>query len=206
MAHSKERLEETAEINASIYALKECIRQHGKQEIPSHLFRQSTLTKLLADSFQKPKGGSTGKRGTSGANAGTSALDQDSRLVGVIVTVSPNVTDVEHSLTTLRAGFGMKNPKNSQTHSVKQVNLKQFLGEKELRFIAVNRWTAGQVEEWVGSFNTQVKFPGGTTGTMLSRFPLARFEQTFGKKLGAKMFASVKAENETPTIFSYEVE
>ncbi|CAD7944488.1 unnamed protein product [Amoebophrya sp. A25] len=53
--HCKQRQDETADINASLYSLKEIIRHRSAkptEPIPTHLFRQSTLTKILAESFQ----------------------------------------------------------------------------------------------------------------------------------------------------------
>merc|ERR1740123_2719198 len=52
MFRSKERQQEGAEINASLHALKECIRYLTTQhKVPSHAYRASSLTKVLADAF-----------------------------------------------------------------------------------------------------------------------------------------------------------
>merc|ERR1719181_89413 len=82
MWHDAERRREGAEINQSLHALKECMRhwvlvQDGKT---SHIpFRESALTRVLADSFMR-----------------------SDTLITVVGTVSPSCTDTEHTLTTLK--------------------------------------------------------------------------------------------------------
>merc|ERR1719158_2752359 len=84
MYHTKERQAEGAHINASLHALKECIRLRAeKGVVPIHEYRRSALTKLLAEAFSV-----------------------QGKLL-VICTVSPCATDTEHSLTTLRTGFAL---------------------------------------------------------------------------------------------------
>ena len=82
--HCPKRRAEGAEINASLHALKQCIRLHaerqrcgGKGHVP---FRESVLTRLLAESFEAP----------------------DARMA-VLGCVAPAATDVEHSVGTMRA-------------------------------------------------------------------------------------------------------
>lgn len=83
MYHGKERRKETSHINASLMALKECIRAkalaNSPSEISSHIFRKSKLTMALKNSFVLP-----------------------SAKTIVIATVSPASKDTEHSLNTLR--------------------------------------------------------------------------------------------------------
>uniref|UniRef100_A0A7S1IFC2 Kinesin motor domain-containing protein n=1 Tax=Eutreptiella gymnastica TaxID=73025 RepID=A0A7S1IFC2_9EUGL len=76
--HTAQRRKEGAEINSSIYALKECMRAmaSGATHIP---FRNHLLTRALKDNFTTP-----------GAQ------------VAVIATCSPTATDTEHSIGTLR--------------------------------------------------------------------------------------------------------
>lgn len=81
--HSQERQSESTEINASLYALKECIRirsQNSKTKKHVHVpYRSSNLTRILRESLECPY----------------------SRL-HVIATVSPNATDTEHTIHTLK--------------------------------------------------------------------------------------------------------
>ena len=80
--HSVERQKESNEINASLYALKECIRarvgvKKGKRmHIP---YRSSLLTRVLRESFEDE----------------TAALS-------IIATTAPTATDTEHSCETLK--------------------------------------------------------------------------------------------------------
>jgi kinesin family member 2/24 len=82
MYHSKDRQVESNEINASLYALKECIRAraavsaHAKSAVVP--YRSSTLTSVLRPHLES--GGP----------------------LAVVATVSPNATDTEHTLGTLR--------------------------------------------------------------------------------------------------------
>merc|ERR1711957_401758 len=69
MYHSSERQKETAEINASLWALKECVRARVNKlkRIP---FRSSSLTRILKESFER-----------------------DGARLCVIACVAPNATD-----------------------------------------------------------------------------------------------------------------
>ena len=81
MYHSAERRKEGAEINASLHALKECIRYRaaGGAKAGHHVpFRNSNLTRVLMESFVR-----------------------EDALLSVISTVSPNPTDTEHSVRTV---------------------------------------------------------------------------------------------------------
>lgn len=85
MYHDASQRKEGAEINASLWALKECARalnmikrSNGRQHV--HVpYRSSTLTKVLQESFAR----------------------RDAKL-HVVGTVSPSASDTEHSLETLK--------------------------------------------------------------------------------------------------------
>ena len=79
MYHSAERRKEGAAINASLMALKECIRSRANGEVNNSVFRNSKLTLALKSSFTFK----TAK-------------------TAIIATVSPASKDTEHSLSTLR--------------------------------------------------------------------------------------------------------
>jgi len=76
--HSKERQQESAEINASLFALKECVRARASNNsrVP---FRNHSLTRILRESFER-----------------------DGARLCVIACISPNATDTEHTIETLR--------------------------------------------------------------------------------------------------------
>lgn len=86
MYHTRERQQEGAEINASLYAVKECVRHlQARQHVPSHVFRASALTKILAEAFAQA----------------------DVARLAVICTASPCASDTEHTVTTLRTGMAL---------------------------------------------------------------------------------------------------
>lgn len=78
MYHSSERQKESAEINASLWALKECIRARASKSsrIP---YRNSSLTRILRESLENENG-----------------------KLCVIACVAPNSTDTEHTMETLK--------------------------------------------------------------------------------------------------------
>ena len=81
--HDKERQKESAEINASLYALKKCIRARCELEEKPNTFipyRSSLLTRVLRESFEV-----------------------DRALLSIIATAAPNATDTEHTMETLRS-------------------------------------------------------------------------------------------------------
>lgn len=91
--HSIERTRESAEINASLHALKECIRARGREQRQAKMadqddekhrqvhvpYRGSYLTRVLHESFTRP-----------------------GSYLAAFGTVSPASLDTEHSLSTLR--------------------------------------------------------------------------------------------------------
>jgi kinesin family member 2/24 len=79
MYHSAQRRKEGAQINASLMALKSCIRARAAGKNRSHVYRKSKLTMALKGSFILPT----------------------ARTV-IIATVSPSSKDTEHSLNTLK--------------------------------------------------------------------------------------------------------
>ncbi|CAE8603251.1 unnamed protein product, partial [Polarella glacialis] len=120
--HSRERQQEGAEINASLHALKECVRfLAAGQQVPPHAYRASTLTKLLAGAFSR---------------AGSS-------LMAVICTVSPSASDTEHTLSTLRTGAALRGPgqEREERHVLKSVS--------QPREPTPKQWTPDQVRSWM---------------------------------------------------------
>jgi kinesin family protein 2/24 len=86
--HNSQRRAESADINTSLLALKECIRDLGQNK--SHVrYRQSELTKILKDSFSA-----------------------DSKTT-MIVTISPGSSATDHSLNTCRYAQHLKERKVS---------------------------------------------------------------------------------------------
>ena len=171
MYHSKERQRESAEINASLYALKECVRARaaiasGARHVKVP-YRSSTLTKVLMESFVR----------------------RDARLA-VVAAVSPIPTDTEHSAATLKTvcalagrapGGGGPPVPFEDSEEVKPQ-------ERRPRAAAMHprRWSAEQLQQWVsrvggGKFGACAeRLPGGLTGAQFTRWGRAQFTQLCG--------------------------
>jgi len=171
MYHSKERQQEGAEINASLHALKECIRHlTTEHKVPSHAYRASSLTKVLAEAFMR--GGPGGAAGRSPHASATT--------LAVICTASPCATDTEHTVATLRMGQGLGG--RGSEREEKQV-LTDFM-QKRPRLLHPKQWTPEQVVEWLGRVQggqfQDIMLPANFTGHMLVRLTEARCSQLCG--------------------------
>mmetsp|Transcript_173137 Transcript_173137/g.555180 ORF Transcript_173137/g.555180 Transcript_173137/m.555180 type:complete len:1387 (-) Transcript_173137:544-4704(-) len=161
MYHTKERQQECAEINASLHALKECIRAlTTQQRVPSHAYRASSLTKVLADAF----------------------IRADTARLAVVCTASPCATDTEHTISTLRMGSALGG--RGDGHEQKQL-LSDLMPKKEW-LAHPKQWTPEQVCEWLanasgGQFVDMLeKIPSNFTGQMLVRLSESRCAQLCG--------------------------
>lgn len=160
MMHSKERQQEGAEINASLHALKECVRLLITQRsVPSHAYRASALTKVLADAFIR----------------GVEAK------LAVICTLSPCATDTEHTITTLRMGMALGGRGNEKEN---KMMLNDFIqAQKKPRVVPPKQWSPEQVCEWLakvggGQFlDVLDSLPDSFTGQMLVRLTESRCVQ-----------------------------
>jgi len=173
MFHSKERQQEGAEINASLHALKECVRLlTTQQRVPSHAYRASSLTKVLADAFIR----------------GSEAQ------LAVVCTASPCATDTEHTIATLRMGMSLGG--RGTEHEEKQSLLEIMQAQKKPRLVLPKQWTPEQVMEWFasigdGRFQDVLNIlPSNFTGQMLVRVSESRCVQLCGgsEKRGRHLF------------------
>lgn len=168
--HSTERQREGAEINASLHALKECMRaMQERKKKPSVIvpFRQSLLTKLLADCFCN-----------------------SAAMLTVICTVSPCATDTEHTLGTLRTGFQLRGRPAAPPHLIEErqtgLDAAQRAQWKASRPELPAKWSADRVREWLvsvqdGAFAAAAaQLPSTTDGKMLVRMSEQRFVQLCG--------------------------
>jgi len=160
MYHSKERQQEGAEINASLHALKECVRYAStRQRVPAHVFRASALTKLLSGAFSHADGAQ----------------------LAVICTVSPCAMDTEHTLATLRTGMtlGGKGAEREEKELLAPL-------EQQPREVHPKQWTPEQVGAWLsrvggGKFlSVKEALPSNFTGQMLVRLTEGRCTQLCG--------------------------
>lgn len=127
MYHNKERRKEAAEINASLHALKECIRCIVlKRQSQRHVhvpFRNSNLTKVLQESFTR-----------------------DDALVGVIATLSPTPTDTEHSMSTLKTACVLGGRESQITEFTEEVGRAT---KTEVLRVHPSKWSGGQLLLWL---------------------------------------------------------
>ncbi|CAD7959783.1 unnamed protein product [Amoebophrya sp. A25] len=176
MYHTRERQQEGAQINASLHALKECIRHKAEfNRVPTHVYRSSCLTKLLADAFQ------------------------DNGELCIFCTVSPCATDTEHSITTLRTGFALTGRPGIYTRVHKQEDLEKFVNPDPVkRSVPPQKWDVKGVQAWLHSIcgpEASTLLPAGTTGHMLVRMPEQRFVQLFGcARKGRKLYDALRDE------------
>lgn len=172
MFHSKERQVEGAEINASLHALKECIRYlTTTHRVPSHAYRASSLTKILADAFMR----------------GSAAR------LAVICTASPCATDTEHTLATLRMGMALGG--RGAEREERQLLLEALQAKKPPRLPHPKQWTPEQVCEWLGALDggrfqdVLDALPSNFTGQMLVRMSESRCVQLCGsERRGRQLF------------------
>ncbi|CAK9117622.1 unnamed protein product [Durusdinium trenchii] len=168
--HDARSRKDAAEINSTIFALKECFRvmRSSKGQPP---YRESLLTRVLADSFGSAEA-----------------------LVVAIGTVSPAAKDTEHSIGTLRAlqqlqGTQMlfderedvgkpkaevEKPKESHPKSWSETEVRQWLEEA----------AGGRAKQFAACVSK------GTDGKNLLRWPNVRFVQLCGgdDDLGNKLY------------------
>ncbi|CAK9103629.1 unnamed protein product [Durusdinium trenchii] len=159
--HTRERQQEGAEINASLHALKECIRFMSKgHRIPSHAFRASALTKLLA----------------------TSLSSADTRL-SVICTVAPAASDTEHTLSTLRTGMTLRVKAPEQ--DVEKEVLPNITKQRDPH---PRQWSPQQVQAWLRQLEDGLfadvcsTLPAEFTGQMLVRLSEGHCVQLCGSE------------------------
>ncbi|KAL7462767.1 hypothetical protein ACHAXS_003143 [Conticribra weissflogii] len=178
MYHSRERQKESAEINASLWALKECIRARAtnNSRIP---YRNSNLTRILRESFER----------------------QNARLC-VIACVAPNATDTEHTMETLKTvaticGFEDK-IKEAKAHAVTPPPL-----SRKQSAIPVKDWDHDQVVKFLArkKMDQKVKLANKKyDGKVLMKMSLPQMRaQLFEEKdkdLALNLFNTLRKEND----------
>lgn len=173
MYHSKERQVEAAEINASLHALKECVRYAAQRErVPAHAYRASALTKLLSGAFSRG----------------------DASQLAVVCTLSPCASDTEHTLSTLRTGMSLGD------RGAEKEEKEQLVVRRAEEAPPPDKWDPSQVRAWLtelsnGEFkDVATALPTDFTGKMLVRVPESRFIQLCGgnERKGQKLFALLR--------------
>eukprot|EP00930_Biecheleria_cincta_P032332 TRINITY_DN22430_c0_g2_i1.p1 TRINITY_DN22430_c0_g2~~TRINITY_DN22430_c0_g2_i1.p1 ORF type:complete len:654 (+),score=112.27 TRINITY_DN22430_c0_g2_i1:148-2109(+) len=170
--HTAQDRKDAADINGTIFTLKECFRvmRSGNGQRPP--FRDSLLTRVLADSL----------------------TSKDAKVIA-IGTISPASKDTEHSLETLKSLQLLQGTQMTYTtredvrDAVAAAQHPRTWSEETVR-----QWlqTAGngRAEAWAGTLTR------GTDGKMLVRWPVSRFIQLCGsnQELGNAVYAELHDE------------
>jgi len=177
--HTRERQHEGSEINSSLHALKECIRYASvRQTVPSHVYRGSSLTKVLADSFRHA----------------------DRSHFSILCTVSPCASDTEHTLSTLRIGASLTSRQGSTYDRECQKSV--VCASQVPREIHPRRWPPERVQAWLGEVangqfrEAQGMLPSNFTGQMFVRLTEPRCVQLCGgnKQRGHLLYDHLRRE------------
>eukprot|EP00931_Biecheleriopsis_adriatica_P040998 TRINITY_DN23486_c0_g1_i1.p1 TRINITY_DN23486_c0_g1~~TRINITY_DN23486_c0_g1_i1.p1 ORF type:complete len:927 (-),score=212.46 TRINITY_DN23486_c0_g1_i1:95-2875(-) len=169
--HSAQDRKDAADINSTIFALKECFRvmRAGNGQQPP--FRNSLLTRVLADSL----------------------TSEDAKVVAV-GTVSPAARDTEHSIETLKS---LQMLQGTQMTFEKREDIRD---ESWGQVKHPRTWSEDEVRQWLGAAAEGQAEPfvsglsKGTDGKVFVRWPAARFSQLCGgsKELGEVLFKQLR--------------
>jgi len=125
LMHSKERQMESTEINASLYALKECIRVrtcNRKSQHKVHVpYRSSNLTRVLRES-----------------------LENDDATLAVIGCIAPEATATEHTIQTLKT---LCNLIGTEWHEGKQEKLLEDTSSEAA--LPLKKWDHNELKKWL---------------------------------------------------------
>lgn len=175
--HDAQSRKDAAEINSTIFALKECFRVMRSCKGQQPPYRESLLTRVLSDSFTN-----------------------DHARVIAIGTVSPSGTDTEHSIATLRS---LQMLQGTQMTFERREDIK----EDPVDHIPVHprAWSEEDVRKWLETVcNCRAKahvsaISKGTDGKNMVRWPIGRFVQLCGgdEALGSALFRALREEVST---------
>ncbi|EGB09795.1 hypothetical protein AURANDRAFT_37059 [Aureococcus anophagefferens] len=173
--HARSAVLETVEINRTLSTLKDCFRASAHARKLRCPYRDTLLSKLLADMFLSPK-----------------------HRVAVVSTLSPSATDVEHSRRTLETVCAMRGAAE-MVQRVITVAARQTLSEKE-QYEPVVKWSAARVRQWLAGrddFASTVRLKAGATGKDLLRLPKPRLRAFCGgdEALAAALFQALRDES-----------
>jgi len=157
---------ESAGINSSLNALKDCFSAHAalnRGEKVRQAYRASRLTQCLRDCFEDPEHRFT-----------------------LIATVSPASSDVIHTGNTLvHAVMMAKSLEDAKTEL--SVDLPLHTGQVATRAVAIAEWTATEVLEWAATVErgrfAQLVLPPGLDGTGLLQLSAQGLAQMFERDL-----------------------
>jgi len=168
--HDQQSRKDAAEINSTIFALKECFRvmRSSRGQPP---YRESLLTRVLSDSFAS-----------------------DTALIVAVGTVSPAAADTEHSIGTLRA---LQQLQGTQLAFDTREDVAK---PKTVEEAHPRTWSEEEVRQWLEEAlgGLARKYAAGVTrgtdGKNLVRWPLQRFTQLCGgeEDLGSQLYQDLR--------------
>jgi kinesin family protein 2/24 len=170
--HDSQSRKDAAEINSTIFALKECFRVMRSSKGQQPPYRDSLLTRVLSDSFAS-----------------------EQALIMAIGTVSPSASDTEHSIGTLRALQQLQGTQMSHESREDVLQPKVHVDLPHPR-----TWSEDDVREWMEvAINGRARehaagITKGTDGKNLVRWPQNRFTQLCGgdDDLGARLYQDLR--------------
>jgi kinesin family protein 2/24 len=183
MYHDAERRKEGAEINASLHALKECIRfraMKANSDGTKHVhipYRGSNLTKVLKDSLANPKAHTT-----------------------VIATAGPCATDTEHTMSTLKTVCALTCTEKGISETSDDV---LTWAPPQVEGSPPAKWDNKMLAKWIGELAggkyaaALEKFPKSMTGALFLRSSVPRLtHQLFDgdKVLAQELHTAFKSE------------
>lgn len=173
-----ERQKESAEINASLYALKECIRARANKDarIP---FRSNNLTRILKESFER----------------------QGAHLC-VIACVAPNATDTEHTMETLKTVASIAGVEDQireeRAHAVTP------LRHKPTNLLGPKQWDHNHLKKFLAHKKIVVQLSEKHDGRALMKMSVpqmrAQLFEDKDKELAQQLFALLRRENDRVTL------
>ncbi|KAL3822227.1 hypothetical protein ACHAXA_000667 [Cyclostephanos tholiformis] len=179
MYHNSDRQKESAEINASLYSLKECIRARANKNgrIP---FRSSSLTRILKESFER-----------------------DGARLCVIACVAPNATDTEHTMETLKTVAGIVGV-DDQIKEEKAHEVSSHLLEAKPTILPPSGWDHEHLKKFLALKKMErVLLTEKHDGKLLMKMSVPQMRaQLFDdrdKELAQKLFDLLRKENDRVT-------
>lgn len=177
MYHTRDRQKESTEINASLWALKECIRARasggGSSNNGPIPYRSSNLTRILRQS-----------------------LERDDAQLCVIATIAPNATDTEHSIETLKTVMQL----SANDSAIQELEPRVF--EQKLQLPPeLSKWDHSQLAEWLSTKGVRPQqVPGDIDGKQVMRMSRIQLNNTFyggdNSQKADRLFLAMRHENE----------
>uniref|UniRef100_A0A7S4JSM0 Kinesin motor domain-containing protein n=1 Tax=Odontella aurita TaxID=265563 RepID=A0A7S4JSM0_9STRA len=174
MYHSSQRQKESAEINASLWSLKECIRARNNGEVVP--YRSSLLTRILRESFER-----------------------EGAKLSVIATVAPNASDTEHSCETLKTVSTIVGCDSMISEGEKNEVVSQE--KKKSDIVPPRAWDHSQLVAFLSRKKIDLKISENIDGKTVMRMNVQQIRARLCRgngddKLPTKVFNELRKEND----------